>query len=217
MLGFSVVMFLITVPVIYNYIGHPFYIHHTTTALYGVAIVVFITMGLIVILHDRREKKMAEDSKSGESTSAPKTTSELQIHAPKWGYKKMFESVLSNDTAVKALEEFLMKELSVENLLFVKAINNLESSGMSDEEKITVGNNIYEKFVSPTAALEVNISSLCRLSLNSVFTERSIDLRTMTEALGQAKAEVTTLIVQDSLRRFYRTAEFQILGIESQV
>jgi len=223
----SVFCFLMTTPEIYNNVGRPWFIVFGPGPFYGVVMITFVSMGFVVIMYQRREMQVNKASVSSCSTGqkldssdadsvAPKATSELELgnSQTRVNYREVFATMLKSEPAVKSFEKFLMKELSIENLLFVKAINGLEVSGKSDEEKILYGKEIYQKFVSPEADLEVNISAESRSSLNSIFAnEGNIEVKNMTDVLVKAKQEVTNLMVQDSLRRFCRTEDFRVLEI----
>jgi hypothetical protein len=220
---FSCFIYFIITPAVYNNIGRPMFIVFTLEPFYGVPSVAFMAMGFIVILYERRQKQVDSKSRSrsrGSSfngaglTVRGRSTSEITSQN-KISYIKVLEMVLENDNAVQLLENFLLKELSVENLLFVRAVQNLEKEGRSTEESIKLGQQIYEKFISSDADLEVNISSICRSSLESAFDTSSegIQFEPMMNAFKQSKTEVIQLIANDSLRRFCRTSEFKALEL----
>jgi hypothetical protein len=218
---FSFFVFLIILPPVYNSIGRPMLIVFTLDPFYGVPSVTFISMGLIVILY---EKKYKIESRSRASSlnitdSAmihAHSTSEIPHHS-KTSYVRILEMILENENAVQALESFLLKELSVENLLFVRAIQDLEKGNKTSEDLIDLGRKIHLKFVSEEADLEVNISSTCRTELESVFKAQSDVPEASTESMMHAfhlsRNEVILLIANDSLRRFCRTPEFKALGM----
>jgi hypothetical protein len=221
---FSGFIFFIITPVVYNNIQRPMLIVFTLEPFYGVASVSFLAMGMIVLLYERRQNSSSRSRGSslnavGSANVRAHSTSELSPnHAnSKISYIKVLEMILENDSATQSFENFLLKELSVENLLFIQAIQKLERGGQSAEELIKQGNQIYSKFVSSDADLEVNISSVCRSSLEAVFRS-SVDstvsvFEPMMQAFKQSKNEVIHLIAEDSLRRFCRSSEFKTLGM----
>jgi hypothetical protein len=182
-------------------------------------------MGFMVMVHYRREQKNKQKvlntrNSLGDlelfegppsSPSTPKDTSPLRMSAPqKMTSQGMFLMIMKNEQAFKALEKFLMNEFSVENLLFLKAVMNLEeSTALSTEERMTMARSIFKKFVSPHADLEVNLSSDNRQLLERLFSKEDLDLSNLLEAFALSHKEISSLVIMDSLRRFCKTEEFK--------
>jgi hypothetical protein len=222
--GFSGLIFMVLTPSVYNSIKRPIYLILQET-YYGFVTVTFVAMGLIVILYERRQKSIGQGTTSSSGTELDSSgiqaqaTSEL-APSPKVSQIKVLEMILGNDNAIRCLENFLLKELSIENLLFVRAVQNLQNGGKTAEELVKTENQIYLKFISPSADLEVNISHPCRIELEAAFKNMKKDgadpataSAQMLNALDKTKKEIMNLMANDSLRRFCRTPEFRALGM----
>jgi hypothetical protein len=97
-------------------------------------------------------------------------TSELSpMSSSKTTTTKILEVILENDEALRSLENVLLDELSIENLLFVRSIQQLQSETRSPDDVTRMARQIYLKFVSSDADLEVNISGEWRVTLESAF------------------------------------------------
>eukprot|EP00475_Leptophrys_vorax_P033611 TRINITY_DN530_c0_g1_i1.p1 TRINITY_DN530_c0_g1~~TRINITY_DN530_c0_g1_i1.p1 ORF type:complete len:463 (-),score=81.23 TRINITY_DN530_c0_g1_i1:42-1430(-) len=219
---FSFFVFILLIPSVYNNLGRPILIVGTLEPFYGVATIAFTAMGLVVIMYHRREKQSNKNQR-GDSFSpviAVPTLTTLELGSQraspeKISYHVILNMILGNEEALRMLENFLMKELSVENLLFVKAVRNLTESEGTDELKLKMGREIFEKFIISAAPLEVNLSSLDRTSLEAIFCSDQVDLTQMMEAFKTCNHEIVNLMALDSLRRFLRTSEFKSLGARS--
>jgi hypothetical protein len=228
--GFSGMIFLLLNVSIYNQVERPLFLI-LQEPLFGFTAVVFVTMGLIVILYERRQRSLLEHGAFSSAKGSQddilgvnaQATSELSpLPSSKISYLRVLEMILENDSAFRSLENFLLKELSIENLLFVRAVQNLQSMTLSQDDVMSTARQIYLKFISSYADLEVNISGECRASLESAFNntppgeggkDQGLEIKNMTEALEKSKKEVMHLISNDSLRRFCRTDEFRTLGV----
>ena len=206
------------------------FIVFTLEPFYGVPAVAFMAMGFIVILYERREARNSSSMANTDTQLAfadtqhlngtfgeAKPQSKPQVVSKKPSYREILEMTLQNDKALHELERFLLKEFSIENLLFIQAIAALAQGDKTDEEKIFLGKMIFDKFVVVGAALEVNLSSPCRSTFAAIFSEdgklTSVNVSEMMIPIEQGKQEIMHLLEQDTLRRFLRTEEFKSLQV----
>jgi hypothetical protein len=112
------------------------------------------------------------------------------------------KAVLADEEMTSSLKDFLIKEFSVENVLFLKAVDELRSTsgcGTADCSK-----NIWTTFCRSDAPLTINIGFKTVKELKSVFESESFaDTEEQLKArFDIAYDEIFSLVLTDSFPRF---------------
>jgi hypothetical protein len=112
---------------------------------------------------------------------------------------------LTSTPAREAFRAFIACEFSVENLLFVEAVQALnEREHLSKEE----ANRLFDQYVADSAPNQVNIPHLVVAKLEAALkTEEALDRTMFNEAAGH----VMKLMQRDAYRRFQKTLQWALL------
>ena len=94
------------------------------------------------------------------------------------------------------LHQFAAAEFSTENLDFLRAVGEFESSGDLGQAE-----EIYEHFVSTDAAKQVNLPASIRGDLDAIFGEGGTG-HGPPSLFDAAKAEITRMTSNDTFQRF---------------
>jgi len=120
--------------------------------------------------------------------------------------KNYFSCLFDTERGRELLMNFLMKEFSAENLLFLEANARFEEYG----EQTKDGDNIvqqawivYRDFIGPNAEKQVNLPSRISTTIRTSLEHKDVSKSLFREAAGA----VMELMQKDSLMRFRRTNE----------
>eukprot|EP00474_Spongospora_subterranea_P001871 CRZ02329.1 hypothetical protein [Spongospora subterranea] len=129
------------------------------------------------------------------------------------------ERFLRTEKGFAAFKAHLMKEFSVENLLFWSDVQKFKASCTGDSQMtsstLQIANDIYHKYLAEEAPLEVNLpSELIKQFRQEIFV-LSLDGSTInSNTFDKAAFQILELMKVDSLKRFLLTnppswSEFQ--------
>jgi hypothetical protein len=116
---------------------------------------------------------------------------------------------------------FLQKEMSVENLLFLEAVDKLRSQASGPEDCVLCSRKkfvqeIVDQFISNTAPNQVNLSQAVRAPLMKKLNEhaKSLEADNQTHLLAsdpfeKAYMEILLMMTSDSFSRFRMTSEYE--------
>jgi hypothetical protein len=132
------------------------------------------------------------------------------------GTKISVEYILIDPVLLDMFREFLCRELSVEHLNFVEAVNSFKQKyGIDSVEWLSYVSDcqkIYNDFCDPDCVAPVNISFSCkeetRIKVEKLSTQLSPAIQDV-NFFDRPFKEVMCLLSQDSLMRFRRDAKFQ--------
>jgi len=116
------------------------------------------------------------------------------------------EKCLNNPTMMRLFMQHLKAEFSSENLMFLEAIQDLET--MNDQEKINQkAKLIYDSYVRDTAIFQINLPGEIKTTLDDIFenildTEQSLPDLDLKHAFKLAKYNIIHLLASDSWKRF---------------
>jgi hypothetical protein len=125
--------------------------------------------------------------------------------------------VLGDPDARKLLLNFLEKEFAVENLLFLEACREFTESKDSQMDRLKKAKGIYQKYISSSAADQVNVSFKIKTELSTALKKlpviSEIELTEFKETLDEdfftkAREQIFTMLVNDSFSRFRMTPEY---------
>jgi len=169
---------------------------------------------------DTNQHKSAADS--SEKTASPDT----KLLSSPTSVSQLLKRFLREEILFKHFEKFLIKEFSIENAYFWKAVEGYLASAregkfVEDQTKQkNVVERIYRKFCDPESNLAVNISGDNRKMITQLVHELqeskddkldSLKLVEATEVLCKARDEVLQLMAVDTFRRFRISDEFKEL------
>jgi hypothetical protein len=121
-----------------------------------------------------------------------------------------FRNMIRDAEGFNLFRQFLIKELSVENLLFwreVEAYQQFEESGLPAEKLLEKGKDIYNRYVDLNAAsMSINISWMARKDITAAFGDSCGTY--VSGVFQKAQDEVVMLLFNDSYRRFAMTVAF---------
>jgi hypothetical protein len=122
--------------------------------------------------------------------------------------------MLEDETMRKKFEQFLIREFSVEELLFWSAVQKFKALN-SEEHKRAVATEIYQEFCASNAQMCVNISSAVRSKLDSTFKEKALEQDISSEIFDDSVKEVLTMLAHDSFTRFTRQMKQETIQVSS--
>jgi hypothetical protein len=108
---------------------------------------------------------------------------------------------LTNAQGREAFREFIVREFSVENLLFVEAVQQLRTNPQTSKEDV---NNLYAEYIIPTAPNQVNLPHIVVQRLEARKNEEGVDTGVFDEAVDH----VMKLMQRDAYRRFQKTPDW---------
>jgi len=114
-----------------------------------------------------------------------------------------FEQVLGSADATIAFEQFLIRELNVENLLFCRAVESFKQRATRAAQDRIVAN-----FISDSGISQVNLPGA--LYNEVLAAHKSADVTPT--IFDNAYEEIRTLLFRDAFLRFAKTPEFAAIG-----
>eukprot|EP00924_Labyrinthula_sp_SR-Ha-C_P000109 snap_masked-scaffold_39-processed-gene-1.27-mRNA-1 protein AED:1.00 eAED:1.00 QI:0/0/0/0/1/1/2/0/369 len=137
----------------------------------------------------------------------------LQLSALIFGNKRTTEidilnSILSHSSARSFLMNYLFTEYTVENLIFIDYVALFES--LSGTEAKLISQYIVKNFIDEQGSLCIALSWSIRQTIKEKFNSGDISKELFTEA----KEEIISLIVVDSLPRFMKTEVYSAIYIK---
>jgi regulator of G-protein signaling len=112
---------------------------------------------------------------------------------------KEFDEFLTNKDAKEVFKQFLVREFSVENLMFYTEVQYFKK--LTDQEEIEeTSNQIYETYVQAGAPFEINISADKRSKVEQFVKSKPVPL----DAFFEAEKAVYTAMEKESFPRFQK-------------
>eukprot|EP00475_Leptophrys_vorax_P005113 TRINITY_DN13075_c0_g1_i1.p1 TRINITY_DN13075_c0_g1~~TRINITY_DN13075_c0_g1_i1.p1 ORF type:complete len:443 (-),score=87.00 TRINITY_DN13075_c0_g1_i1:121-1449(-) len=154
-------------------------------------------------------KKTGNSFEKGLRSGSPSVTTRTRSRTPSGvGTRRTqeVEFILQDPVLFPLFEEFMLREFAIENVLFLKAMEQLhqemDNRTKSKEHLFPLARSISQRFCQDESRLAVNISSQCRVQIEQA-GEVLMDL---SKALMDAEKEIKML--QDSLRRFFLSPKY---------
>jgi len=153
------------------------------------------------------EQPKPEDPKPEEpKVDAPKKITKDDLKQPKAATStivvtnKEFEEFLTKREAKDVFKQFLVREFSVENLMFYTEVQFFKQQTEADEIKETA-QQIFDTYVCVGAPFEINIPSDKRSGIEQTLKKAPIPL----DAFGDAEKIVYTFMEKESFPRFQKS------------
>jgi regulator of G-protein signaling len=131
-----------------------------------------------------------------------------------------FRLLLENLAGVEIFQQHLLKELSVENIMFWNAVNEFKlfASECSEVEFIKKSaQSMFDTYISESAPFQVNISSEQNSFIENQLKPTFADISKLRELFDGAQKEVFFLMARDSFQRFKHTEVYQQWRKKAQV
>ncbi|XP_055015155.1 regulator of G-protein signaling 14 isoform X2 [Boleophthalmus pectinirostris] len=156
------------------------------------------------------ELNMSARSCGGSSSSLPGTPGGAGDPANsvlRWAVS--FENLLEDPCGVRYFTDFLMSEVSAENILFWQACEKFKKiPATSLNELKTTARSMYNMYLSESAPYSVNIDDTARVE------EQDLE-QPVPDMFNQAQAQIFKLMKMDSYRRFVRSPLYQSCTLTS--
>lgn len=134
------------------------------------------------------------------------------------------QGILRDPSNYAVFESFLIKDFSVENAHFWKAVESYKNhvhQGMPLDQMKSIGKMLYQEFISPSGKLCINVSFGTRTQLTNLFEKHdemddSFEYKAISlDLLERAQKEVFTLMLKDSFPRYLRSEDYgKASGVE---
>jgi hypothetical protein len=155
---------------------------------------------------------------NGNSSSNP--TSDATKNSAVASKLAEFRALLENIAGLELFQQHLLKELSVENIMFWNAVNEFKysSSTCTDTEEVKQSAQaLFEIYVSDKATFQVNISSEQYDHISQVLQASASDIQQLRAVFDQAQKEIFLLMARDSFHRFRHTEVYDQWKKKAQI
>jgi hypothetical protein len=142
--------------------------------------------------------KVVEIVENLEKFEKMKTASHSLLHR--------LREVLEDDSLRVSFERFLLREFSIEPILFWKTIRKyrlkFSKDHMNNEEIRYYAKLIYEEFCKPESDFWINISEQCRENIEKALNTANPKIDEMISLFDEAEKQILDLLSNDTLARF---------------
>jgi hypothetical protein len=147
------------------------------------------------------------------NSMSAKTQKSVSVHQE---MRTALTNALENSEMFERLQNFLVKEFSVETVLFLRAV--LDFRTKEGDKAYEFAMYIWKTYCVHNAPLAINISSECRTDLSNVFNLTPEELKQydvrLKACFDQAYKEVFELVLRDSFPRFILQSELTAQVLE---
>eukprot|EP00475_Leptophrys_vorax_P032452 TRINITY_DN5005_c0_g1_i1.p1 TRINITY_DN5005_c0_g1~~TRINITY_DN5005_c0_g1_i1.p1 ORF type:complete len:499 (+),score=94.48 TRINITY_DN5005_c0_g1_i1:86-1498(+) len=155
----------------------------------------------------------ASNDSRAEVPSQLQTPQQPSAPKPRTNYVKALKEIMSDPQILPLFEKFMTYEFAIENVLFLKAVEQFRRSvgSKSVEETLKNAQSIYDRFCDQNSRLTINISAQVRRDLKNALMkigDEHGETKTLETVFSAAEEEILMLIAQDSVRRFLRSSEY---------
>jgi hypothetical protein len=142
----------------------------------------------------------------------PSSSSKRSKMSGALSYKRNMMEVLNEilDTDTRDFKNFLIREFSVENLLFIEAVMNFKKEN-TNESCPQAAITLYNEFCSPNALLQVNISSIVHSGIQSKLSKPDLTI------FDRAVDEIKIMLCHDTMMRYTKFQSKRVSHIVSTV
>eukprot|EP00004_Rigifila_ramosa_P015712 TRINITY_DN3667_c0_g1_i1.p1 TRINITY_DN3667_c0_g1~~TRINITY_DN3667_c0_g1_i1.p1 ORF type:complete len:502 (+),score=97.06 TRINITY_DN3667_c0_g1_i1:209-1507(+) len=140
---------------------------------------------------------------TAESSQMEKKLSHAASHGEA-GHKKInLDQLLADPEGLKALKDYAVTEFSLENVLFLEAVQEYKSTE-SVEARRTMALRMHSTFIAEDSVYEINISGTARRGIHRDLIEKA-DTEPSPQLFEVAETQVADFMTEDVLPRFYRS------------
>jgi hypothetical protein len=125
-----------------------------------------------------------------------------------------FKTLLANIAGVELFQQHLLKELSVENIMFWNAVNEFSYFAASCFQADYIqksAQSLYDLYISENGTFQVNISSEQHANIQECLQSSgsNTDLAQLRQVFDAAQKEIFLLMARDSFQRFKHTDMYE--------